>query len=202
MAEHRHTEPRTPEQDTEVRRLELERDWALVRAAKAGGGRVAGWTGGQTLVNPEVFGLKRPDADDEHHDLGLPRIRRRDVFLPLEDRTLTPLAFTEPLRKTPAKERKFLAKCTRAPELKRFYLFEAGNDHERRALSVDPKEALDAVRPSPGELIRGVVLDCHDKPTATVLAEKQNLAQQHAKERVAKRARLDKVIRQMQREAV
>jgi hypothetical protein len=171
---HHVTEPLTPEEDTEARRRQLELDYASLRAARSVGGCIS-TRGGHphVILNPEVFGLEPPAADDEHRDLKLPRILRNSVVVPTEDRTLTPLEFTGPFRKTPAKERKFLAGCTRKPELPRHIAIEAGADYERRAIETMNSTglALKKAGVTPGELVRAVLVDCRDARLAAEIIE-------------------------------
>ena len=165
------TEPLTPEEDTELRRQQLGIDYAPLRAARSVGGSIS-TRGGHphVILNPEVFGLEPPDADDEHRDLKLPHILRNSVFLPTEDRMLTPLEFTSPFRKTPAKERKFLAGCTRKPELPRHIAIETGTDFERRAIATTEELALKKVGATPDELVRAVLVDCKDDKLAAEIS--------------------------------
>jgi hypothetical protein len=240
MSEQPHlvVEPLTPEEDAQLRRQQLELDYVLHRVARSVGGHVSTRGGhDHVILNPEVFGLEPPDADDEHRELKLPRILRNSVFVPTEDRTLTPLAFTAPFRKTPKKEREFFDKCTRKPELPRHIAIEAGADYERRA--IEPVNstglALDKLGATPDEPVRAVLVDCKDEKLAaeTVdskrdrlpwcenlklrpdgslpadwhksplsVEERNLLTRQQAEDRAAKRARRDKVIRQMQREPI
>jgi hypothetical protein len=174
MSEHPHlvTEPLTPEEDTEARLRQLEQhDFALLRAAKAAGARVAARANQFIILNPEVLGLDAPPADDEHRELKLPRIRRRDVYLPLDGRTLTARAFTGPRRKTPKKEREFLDKCTRKPELPRLTVIETGTDFERRAIATDGELALREADVTPGDPVRAVLVDCKDERLAAEIVE-------------------------------
>jgi hypothetical protein len=166
------TEPLTPEEDTELRRQQLGIDYAPLRAARSVGGSIS-TRGGHphVILNPEVFGLEPPDADDEHRDLKLPHILRNSVFLPTEDRTLTPLEFTSPFRKTPAKEREFLAEWTRKPALTRHTAIETGTDFERRGISTNEGLALKKVGATPDELVRAVLVDCRDERLAAEIVE-------------------------------
>jgi hypothetical protein len=171
MSEQPHlvVEPLTPEEDAQLRRQQLELDYVLHRVARSVGGHVSTRGGhDHVILNPEVFGLEPPDADDEHRELKLPRILRNSVFVPTEDRTLTPLAFTAPFRKTPKKEREFFDKCTRKPELPRHIAIEAGADYERRA--IEPVNstglALDKLGATPDEPVRAVLVDCKDEKLA------------------------------------
>ena len=168
------TEPLTPEEDTELRRQQLGIDYAPLRAARSVGGSIS-TRGGHphVILNPEVFGLEPPDADDEHRDLKLPHILRNSVFLPTEDRMLTPLEFTGPFRKTPARERTFLAGCTRKPELPRHIAIEAGADYERRAIETMNSTglALKKVGATPDEPVRAVLVDCKDDDLAAEIIE-------------------------------
>jgi hypothetical protein len=84
---------------------------------------------------------------------------------------LTPLEFTSPFRKTPAKERKFLAGCTRKPELPRHIAIEAGADYERRAIATTEELALKKAGVTPGELVRAVLVDCRDERLAAEIVE-------------------------------
>ena len=173
-APHIHTEALTPDEDTEARRQQHELPYAMIRAAKSVGGKIANRGGHPfVLLNPERFGLEPPAADDEHGDLKLPHILPNSVFLPTEGRTLTPLAFTDPFRKTPKKEREFLAKWTREPELPTFFDVEAGNENERRAVEDDLATALAKVAPVEGEPLRACIIKCRDKDLAVELAEQK-----------------------------
>jgi len=169
-------EPLTPEEDIEARRQQLELDYALVRVARSVGGHVSS-RGGRPYVipNPEALGLEAPADDDEHPDLKLPRILRNSVYLPLGDRTLTPRAFTAPFRKTPAKERAFMAGCTREGMLSRYIAVEAGAEYERRA--IEPVNsaalALDALGATPADQVRAVRIDCRDEKLAAEIVESQ-----------------------------
>ncbi|MBW1906954.1 MAG: hypothetical protein JRJ24_16960, partial [Deltaproteobacteria bacterium] len=166
------TELLTPEEDTEARRQQLEQhDFALLRAAKAAGARIAAPADRFTILNPEALGLDAPPPDDEHRELKLPRIRRRDVYLPLDDRTLTAREFTGPFRKTPKKEREFLAKCTRGAELPRHTVIETGTDFERRAIATTEELALKKAGVTPGEPVRAVLVDCKDESLAAEIVE-------------------------------
>ena len=128
--------------------------------------------GGQFVVtNPEAIGLEAPKPDDEHPTLRLPIIRRREVYLPLEDRTLTPRAFTDPFRKTPAKAVEFVAKCTRPPILPRFCVVET---EEHRATGKTEALALDALGAAPGDTVRAVLIDCDNEKRAQQIAEDQH----------------------------
>ena len=174
MSEQQHliTEPLTPEEDTDARRRQLELDYASLRAARSVGGCIASRGGHpHVILNPEVFGLDAPPADDEHRELKLPRILRNSVFVPTEDRTLTALAFTGPLRKTPKKEREFLAKWTRKPELSRSTVIETGTDFERRAIATTEKLALMELGVTPAETVRAVLVDCKDERLAAEIVE-------------------------------
>jgi len=176
MSEQPHlvVEPLTPEEDTGQRRQQLGQDYALLRAARSVGGRISS-RGGRphVILNPEVFGLEPPAADDEHRELKLPRILRNSVFLPTEDRALTPLEFTGPFRKTPAKERKFLAGCTRKLELPRHIAIEAGADYERRAIETVNSTglALSELGATPDDPVRAVLIDCRDENLAAEIVE-------------------------------
>ncbi len=228
---HLYTQPRTPEEDMELRLRDLEEhDYALLRAAKAAGARVVTRAGMYVILNPEVMGLEAPAPDDEQPTFRLPQIHRRDVYLPLEDRTLTARAFTDPCRKTPKKAIEFMAKCTRTPVLPRFTAVRT-NDH--LAVGATEPLALDALGATPGDTVQALLIDCDSERLAMQIAEEQRdglpwsgdleigstgrlpfgwhgqrltpeemSARDHQVrvDRAAKRARRDKVIRQMQRE--
>ena len=169
---HLFTQKRTPEEDMELRLRDLEEhDYALLRAAKAAGARIGDCAGHYVILNPEVLGLEAPRPDDEQPSLSLPRIRRRDAYLPMEDRTLTPRAFTDPFRKTPEKARAFMAKCTREPELPRFFVVET-EDH--RATGTTEPLALDALGATPGDKVRAVIIDCDNEELAAQIADEQH----------------------------
>jgi hypothetical protein len=169
---HLHTQERTPEEDTELRLRSLEEhDYALVRAAEAAGGRVGNVAGYTVILNPEALGLEAPALDNEQPSLSLPRIYRRTVYLPMEDRTLSPRAFTDPWRKTPEKAAAFLAKCTRDPELPWFFVVET-KDH--RATGKTEPLALDAIGATPGDTVRAVIIACDNEQLAEQIAEEQH----------------------------
>ena len=173
MSEQQHlvTVPLTSEEDTEARLRELDLDYALIRAAKAAGSDVAGWGEQYIIVSPEKLGLDAPPADDEHFRLKLPQIRRRDVYLPLDGRTLTSRGFTAPLRKTKKREREFLAKCTRKPALTRHTAIETGTDFERRAISTNEGLAIEEANVTPGETVRAVLVDSKNERIASEYVE-------------------------------
>ncbi|MGB8223907.1 MAG: hypothetical protein WCF10_15070, partial [Polyangiales bacterium] len=123
------------------------------------------------MTNPEVLGLEGPKPDDDHPMLKLPIIRRREVYLPLEDRTLTPRAFTDPFRKTPKKAIEFMAECTRDPVLPRFFVVET---EEHRATGKTEALALDALGAAPGDTVRAVIIDCDNEKLAEQIAEEQH----------------------------
>jgi len=169
---HLYTQPRTPEEDMELRLRDLEiHDFALLRAAKAAGVHVVTRAGYYVILYPEVMGLEAPKPDDEQPTFSLPQIRRRDVYLPLENRTLTPRAFTDPCRKTPEKARAFMAECTREPELPRIFVVETG---EHRATGKTEALALDALGATPGDTVRAVLIDCDNENLAMQIAEEQH----------------------------
>ena len=165
------TVPLTPEEDRDARLRELDLDYALVRVAKAAGSDVAGWGEQYIIVSPEIFGLDAPPADDGHFRLKLPQIRRRDVFLPLDGRTLSARAFTSNLRKTPAKEREFLAKCTRKPGLTRHTAIETGAKFEYRGISTNEELAIRDANVAPGETVRAVLIDSKNERIAEEYVE-------------------------------
>ena len=173
MSEQQHlvTVPLTSEEDVDARLRELDLDYALIRAAKAAGSDVAGWGEQYIIVSPEKLGLDAPPADDEHFRLKLPQIRRRDVYLPLDGRTLTSRGFTAPLRKTKKRERDFLAKCTRKPALTRHTAIETGTDFERRAISTNEGLAIEEANVAPGETVRAVLVDSKNERIAEEYVE-------------------------------
>ena len=228
---HLYTQPRTPEEDMELRLRDLEEhDYALLRAAKAAGGSIANWAGYFVITNPEALGFEAPKPDCEQPTFSLPQIRRRDVYLPMEDRALTPRAFTDPFRKTPKKAIEFMAKCTRAPILPRFF---GVRTDAHLAVGATESLALDAIGATPGDKVEAVLIDCDNEKLAMQIAEEQSDSLPWAKhleigstgrlpfgwhgqrltpeemnardlqvrtDRAAKRARRDRVIREMQRE--
>jgi hypothetical protein len=155
----------------ELRLRDLEEhDYALLRAAKAAGARIGDCAGHYVILNPTVLGLEAPKPDDEQPSLSLPRIRRRDAYLPMEDRALTPRAFTEPFRKTPAKAIKFMAKCTREPELPRFFGVRTDN---HLAVGATEPLALDAIGAVPGDTVQAVLIDCDNEKLAGQIAKER-----------------------------
>lgn len=169
---HLYTHPRTPEEEMELRLRDLEEhDYALLRAAKAAGASIVTRAGMYCINNPEVMGLEAPAPDDEQPTLRLPQIHRREVFLPLEDRTLTPRAFTDPFRKTPEKAIEFMAKCTRPPILPRFTGVETD---QHRAIGKTEALALDALGATPGDTVRAVLIDCDNEKLAMQIIEEQH----------------------------
>jgi hypothetical protein len=148
-----------------------EHDYALVRPATVAGARIGNVAGHSVILNPEALGFEAPKPDDEQPSLSLPRIRRRDVYIPMEDRTLTPRAFTDPWRKTPEKAIAFMAKCTREPELPRFFVVET---EDRRAVDKTEPLALDAIGATPGDTVRAVIIDCDNEKLAEQIAEEQH----------------------------
>ena len=175
----KYKEPLTLEEDTEWRLSGLvTQDYGVRRAVKSQGAHLSSRGGHNDVVlNPEVIGLEPPPIDDEHRELKLPRVLRRGIYLPMDDRTLTPLEVFDKWMKTPAKRRKFVLACTREPTLPVFTGIKAGTEFSRLGIAtahtakLAEEMALDKVGAQPGEKCLAVRIECRDRALAMELIQ-------------------------------
>jgi hypothetical protein len=163
----------TAEEQAEARLKLLETtEFALLRALKAGGVQVAHHGGRYIALVDKCLCRDALPIDPEHPDLTRPRIRKFDMYCPLHEVSLNPRQVTDRWRKTPAKSKKFLADVfPQVPQGTDYYLAEAGEDYERRAVASDIQTAIDQVGAMPDEPLRACIIRCRSKERAVEIAE-------------------------------